>query len=239
MQRSAPPPAAQPESPPSQDALEGGRLLANVGHELRTPLNSILGFAQLLAQDPEGRLGERERRYLGHLTSSARQLQAMIADLLDLARLQAGHALPLETADFSLAEVVEEALARVEPQALARGLRTSALLAPGLLVHGDRARTLQILLNLLGTAVRLTPEGGRITVSSYLHGGEVGVSVADTGIGLPDDRVEDAFGELGLAVSRRLARLMGGDLRVRTRSGSGSVLTLALPAGAGLRAPSA
>ena len=219
------------------------QFLSGVSHELRTPLNSILGFAQLLGSSQFGPLNERQRRYVDHIAASSRLLLAIINDLLDLARIDAGRLNP-EVEVVALAEVVEEAVSSLVPIFGASSITTTVEIDPSLLGLADRRRTLQIFLNLLGNAAKFTPSGGSIRVSGRAKRRYVEVRVQDTGAGIPRrhlNRIFDEFAQvdaaragellgsgLGLPLSRRLARSMGGDLRVSSDR-HGSIFTLCLP----------
>lgn len=218
------------------------RFLATVSHEFRTPLNGILGMADLLEDtglDPE------QASYLRALRTSGDTLLSLVDELLDFARLEAGR-LDLAEERFEvgfLAETVSELMA---PRAEAKGLELASHLAPDLPSHfiGDRDRLRQILLNLVGNAIKFTHRGGvGLRLSRSPHGLEIAVS--DTGIGIPGDRLEAIFEEfeqaeteaarrqegagLGLAIVRRLAMLMGGEVRVESKVGQGSTFRVVLP----------
>ncbi|MEO5366507.1 MAG: PAS domain S-box protein [Magnetococcus sp. WYHC-3] len=214
--------------------------LANMSHEIRTPLNAILGMAELLSEDNPG---EETRRFLEVARSAGDTLMAIINDVLDLARLEADQ-LHLEEEGFDLRHLVNTTLAMVEMKARDKGLEVSCVLDDQVprRVWGDAARLQQILLNLLGNAVKFTDSG---TVTLEVTPGEeskVMFRVKDTGIGIPADRHErifDRFAPLddmatrrfggtgvGLAMARRLAEMMGGTLTVSSREGMGSVFQL-------------
>ena len=223
--------------------------LANVSHELRTPLNSILGFSDLVA----GASDERVRRYGQNIAASARSLLAMINDLLDLAKIEAGRA-EVRFDKVSVADTCQTLLALMQPLADKKQLTLEGEIAPDLpIIVTDAGKLQQILYNLLSNAVKFTPSGGKVTLSASPagtggNGGgarEVAVSVADTGPGIPEadqQRIFEKFyqGErsltketggtgLGLAISRELAVLIGGRLSLRSSPGHGAVFTLTLP----------
>ncbi|HEY1111805.1 MAG TPA: ATP-binding protein, partial [Opitutaceae bacterium] len=209
-----------------------GDFLAVMSHEIRTPLNAVIGFAHLLA---ESRLDEAQRGYVSTITSEGRRLSGLIDDILDITKIEEGR-LALERLPFAPVEVAQEVLRLFGPQAAQKqlDLRFEAQLAGPLLVTGDPLRFRQILVNLIGNAIKFTAQG---SVTLYLHwappGGQtphglVNVRVSDTGIGIPEEKLANLFQMfvqadssttrrfggtgLGLAICRRLVRLMGGEI---------------------------
>jgi PAS domain S-box-containing protein len=216
------------------------RLVAVVNHEVRTPLNSILGFTELLMNERAGPLNEKQMRYAGNVDAAGRHLLALINDSLDLSRMAAGK-MDLDIVDLELAPVLDLAAGQVQPLVDSRGLEIRVDAGGRLRVRGDRRRLLQVLWNLLSNAIRHTPTGGVITISARAAGEVVEISVSDTGIGIAAAEQERIFEEyaqvegqadgtgLGLPVSRRLAKLMKGDIRVASEVGAGSTFTITLP----------
>lgn len=219
--------------------------LATVSHELKTPLNAIIGFADILASGHHGPLSDRQRDYVARLGAAGQQLLTLISDLIDTARVDAG-TLALNDAEFDARTLVDETLAQVRPLAAARGHTLAAVPVPApLILCQDRGRVRQVLLNLLANAIKFTPDGGRLEVAAAAAGDGVALSVRDNGIGIPpadQARIFEDFVQLdsslhrrhegtgiGLALSRRLARMMGGDLTVASAPGAGSCFTLRLP----------
>jgi signal transduction histidine kinase len=219
--------------------------LANMSHELRTPLNAILGFSQVLRERLFGEINEKQAEYLDDILSSGHHLLALINDVLDLSKVEAGQ-VELEVAPFSLREALERGVVMVRERAMRDGVEV-ALAAENELdvVDGDERRIRQVIFNLLSNAVKFTPAGGVVGVSAAQVNGEVRVSVADTGPGLaPEDheRIFDEFqqadagveqGEgtgLGLALSKRLVELHGGRIWVDSEVGRGSTFVFTLPA---------
>ena len=235
-----------------------GEFLAVMSHELRTPLNAILGYADILDLGLGGTLTEPQRQQLSRITASGHHLLGLVNEILDLAKLEAGR-LAVRHERFRAADAAESALVVAQPTVEGAGLTVTRDYAPDdpLCYEGDDHRVRQILVNLLSNAVKFTPAGGRITVGvdrrdqadaeARVHGdgGWVRFRVEDTGIGVPGERLDAIFAPfvqmqqgrtrprdgsgLGLTVSRRLARLMGGDLTVRSTPGEGSTFSLWLP----------
>jgi len=237
-------------------SVEKSRFLATMSHEIRTPINAIVGYTDLLDLGLPGPLNEAQRAYLDRVRSSSRHLLTLVEDVLDFARVEAGR-LTVHAEQNRVADTVEAAIGLVRPQAEAAGIPVEGACEPDVKYWADERRVRQILVNLLGNAVKFTPAGGRIVVTceptdaapetEIRHAGAFTcIRVEDTGIGIPADRLGAVFepfvqvddqltrmhegSGLGLAISRRLARLMGGDLTAWSRVGSGSTFTLWLPA---------
>ena len=219
--------------------------LATMSHELRTPLNAIGGYADLILAEIRGPITEAQRSDLQRINRSQRHLLAVINDILNFAKVEAGR-LQLNLADVSMNEVLGELESLVAPQLLEKQLTYRyECCDPKYMAHADPERLQQILLNLLSNAVKFTPEGGSITVTCNARPTEMCVRVADTGVGLPEDKVQSVFepfvqldrGQtrdmrgtgLGLAISRDLARAMAGDLVVESTSSQGTTFALTLP----------
>lgn len=228
------------------------RFLATVSHEFRTPLNGILGMADLLTDTgPDA----EQATYVAALRTSGEALLALVDDILDFAKVEAGK-LELLEEPFDPVQLVETAAELMAPRAQAKGIELAAHIAPDLPARlvGDRDRLRQILLNLVGNAVKFTEAGG-VGLSLARAGDGLEITVADTGPGIPADRLDTIFGEfeqldhgaaagqagtgLGLAIVRRLARLMGGEVRAESRLGEGAIFRVALPLVAALDAPAA
>ncbi len=216
------------------------RFLANMSHEIRTPMNGVLGVAELLA---DTRLSVTQRDYVETILDSGRMLLEIINDILDLAKLQSGKA-TLESRTFALGAAVEGVLRILGPAAAKKGLEVRLVMPPDVAVRGDEGKLRQILLNLIGNALKFTREGSvTVTVRPPLIGADVlEVDVADTGIGIAPDRIGrifDSFSQadngisrqfggtgLGLTICSMLAEQMGGGISVHSEIGHGSVFTL-------------
>jgi signal transduction histidine kinase len=220
-----------------------GRFLANMSHELRTPLNAIIGFTRLVSRNADG-LPARQVDNLSKILLSAEHLLALIEDILDLSRVEAG-AMPVDVGETNVAEVLREVTDSLEPLVERPRVRLLADVAPRLpRVLTDRDKLKQILLNLVSNAIKYTDDGS-ITVRADAAGGRLRVGVSDTGLGIPEGELGRVFDEfhraetngarsrsgtgLGLPISRRLARALGGDITVESRLGVGSTFTLDLP----------
>jgi signal transduction histidine kinase len=218
--------------------------LANMSHELRTPLNSIIGFSGVLQQGLAGPLDDEQLEQIGMINTSGRRLLELVNDILDLASIEAGRArMALE--EFDVGGAAAAAVELVRPLADAKDLSIEYTVAADVGgMYSDPRRVGQILVNLLGNAVKFTPEGG-VTLEARRDGGRVTFVVTDTGLGVPHELKDRVFEEyfqvndasngkpwgtgLGLSLSRRLARLLGGDLELTRSSASGSAFTLWLP----------
>ena len=217
--------------------------LANMSHEIRTPLNGVLGMARIGHRDSAQ--GSGAHVAFGRILESSEHLLNVINDILDFSKIEAGK-MPLETRPFRLDGVVSESMDWIAETARAKGLALASELPEALSgwVLGDPLRLRQILLNLLSNAVKFTPSG-QVALSATRTGDQVSIRIADTGIGMTSDQVsrlftafEQADGSttrrfggtgLGLVISRRLARLMGGDIGVESQPAQGSSFTVTLP----------
>ena len=220
--------------------------LATMSHELRTPLNAIRGYADLLGLEMYGPITEAQRAALARIGASERHLLGLITELLDYARIESGRA-QFEIADIALDVVLREAVALVEPQLRGKGLvfEDAAPAAAGVRVRADARKVRQILLNLLSNAAKFTPPGGRLALRCERDGDHVAIEVSDSGVGIPPEQLERIFepfvqlgreraepvtgAGLGLAISRELARGMGGDLTARSEPGEGATFRVTLP----------
>jgi signal transduction histidine kinase len=219
------------------------RFLANMSHELRTPLNAILGFSQVLSAGDFGPLNDRQVRYVGHIATSGNRLLDLINDILDLSKVEAG-LLEMRMEKLDLAQLMVAGRSEIDRMAAAKGVNLLYDLAPGIWVWADPRRLQQVVLNLLTNAIKFTPAGGHVTLSTAVSAGRAHVMVDDTGIGIAaeeHDRIFDEFVQadhpasreekgtgLGLSLSRKLAELMGGTLTVLSEIGAGSRFTVEL-----------
>ncbi|VTT97883.1 signal transduction histidine kinase : PAS domain S-box OS=Singulisphaera acidiphila (strain ATCC BAA-1392 / DSM 18658 / VKM B-2454 / MOB10) GN=Sinac_7190 PE=4 SV=1: MASE1: PAS_4: PAS_9: PAS_3: HisKA: HATPase_c: Response_reg: Hpt [Gemmataceae bacterium] len=225
-----------------------GEFLANMSHEIRTPMNGIIGLTDLLLNTPTS---HDQRESLALIKSSADALLTVINDVLDFSKIEAGK-LVLDPAPFHLRDAVEDALRALAPGAHAKGLELTCAPHPDLpaAVEGDAGRLRQVLTNLVGNAIKFTEHGEVVVLVAPAgppRGGRVRFTVTDTGIGIPPDKrasIFDAFSQadssttrrfggtgLGLTISARLVRLMGGDIWVESAPGQGSRFHFEIPFG--------
>ena len=220
-----------------------------MSHELRTPLNAIIGVTEMLREDAEALMQDVEP--LDRVLGAGRHLLALINDILDLSKIEAGRMeLNLET--FALAPLIDDVAKTIEPLAAKNGNKVAVHCDAEIgMMHADQMRLRQALLNLMSNANKFTEKG---TVTIAAHQGQenghdwVTLSVADTGIGMTAEQIGKLFQEfsqassttaskyggtgLGLVISRRFCQMMGGDITVASEPGKGSVFTVRLPGGA-------
>ena len=219
------------------------RLLANMSHELRTPLNAIIGFTRIVSRNAET-LPEKQVGNLSKILVSAEHLLALIDEILDLSRVEAGE-VSLDISEANIVEVLREVTDLLEPLIDRPRVGLAVEAEAGLpRIFTDRDKLKQILLNLLSNAIKYTDDGS-IAVRAETTDGRLRIGVSDTGVGIPGDELGRIFDEfhradatsaqprsgtgLGLTISRRLARTLGGDVTVESRLGVGSTFTLDLP----------
>jgi len=233
------------------------RFLGTMSHEIRTPLNAIVGYTEFLLVGIGGPISSQQRSYVERVQTSARHLLALVSDLLDLSSIEAGR-LRVQCHPAPLRDAVHDSVAVLDSQAQQRDITISVRGDGALWYRGDPARLRQILINLLSNAVKFSEPGGRVEIdcgttteadpalADREEGAWTTVTVRDSGAGIPPEKVAtmwDAFVQgddsrtrthggsgLGLTISRRLARLMGGEITVSSEQGRGSAFTVWLPA---------
>ena len=218
--------------------------LANMSHELRTPLNAIIGFSDALRCGVIVTVEERVKSYCTDIFNAGQHLLAIVNDILDIAKIEAGH-VELVLEDIDAAELVKACLAMMSARAAA-GVELHQDGLDGLPpLSADRTRLMQVMINLLGNAVKFTPRGGSVTVAAVADQDVVRLSVTDTGIGIapePVERVTEPFYQvenavsrshggtgLGLALVREIVTLHDGRLDIRSKIGQGTTVTVTLP----------
>jgi len=227
--------------------------LATVSHELRTPLTSVIGYSEMLLEGIAGELNDEQREYVRTVMEKGDQLLQLITGILDISRMEAGE-MKIDKHPFDLDEVVSVALSTIAPHARRKKLVMSCDVPEALpLVFGDRDKIRQVLLNLLGNAIKFTPEGGRVELTAALAPllpaadsvRAVRVSVHDSGIGVPPEhqkRVFDPFFQvdnsstreyggtgLGLSIVKRLVEAHGGVVWVESETGRGATFAFTIP----------
>jgi signal transduction histidine kinase len=217
--------------------------LANMSHELRTPLNAVIGFSEVLQDRLFGDLNDKQAEYVGDIHTSGRHLLALINDILDLSKIEAGR-MELQVTRFALSDVLENAVALARERATRQGISLRLEVDPSAgAVAADERRIKQVLFNLLTNALKFTARGGHVDITARGDSDEVLIAVRDDGIGIAaadHARIFEEFQQvgqsqlqegtgLGLAVSRRFVELHGGRLWVESEPGQGSTFTFTVP----------
>jgi signal transduction histidine kinase len=220
------------------------QFLANMSHELRTPLNAILGYTELILDNIYGEMPEKARAVLERLQANGRHLLGLINDVLDLSKIEAGQ-LTLSLDEYSLSDVVHGVISAVEPLAAEKRLTFKAEVAPDLPIgHGDERRLSQVLLNLVGNAIKFTDKG-EVAIRARATNGAFTVAVRDTGPGIAGADQAKIFEEflqadssitrkkggtgLGLSIAKRIIEMHGGRIWVESEPGKGSTFYFTLP----------
>jgi len=219
------------------------QFLSTMSHELRTPLNAVLGFSDLLADERYGPLNDRQQRYVAHIHTGGKHLLKLISDILDLSKIEAGR-MELSREDVTVATAFGEVISALYPLAEKKSQALLRQVEPNIHVHADAMRFKQVLMNLVGNAIKFTPESGRIEVVARQVDDQVRMEVRDNGPGIPPDqqqRIFEAFVRLtqtgtategtglGLAITSRLVELHGSKLGIESRPGEGTCFYFSLP----------
>ncbi len=218
--------------------------LANMSHELRTPLNSIIGFSDLLLTGNFGELNDKQIRFASNISNSGKDLLNIINDILDLSKIEAGKVI-LNYEDVSLRQTVDEIVKTLTPLSSKKDQSLEASHIEDVVIQADKGKLKQILLNLIGNAIKFTPSGGSINISSYLKDDMANIQIKDTGIGIsPEDQKKlfEPFKQLdsnlsrehtgtglGLSLVKKLVELHNGTVSVESEVEKGSAFTVSLP----------
>lgn len=238
------------------------QFLANTSHELRTPLNAIIGFSELLQNPRAGELSDKQQRYVGHVHNSGKRLLTIINDLLDISKIEAGM-MEIHETTFNPIELTHRLISELKPLAKAKKIKLSLVesIDHSLIIQSDQDKLQQILVNLLGNAIKFTPDGGKIEIGIALdnetsQGNESNLSyyIKDNGIGIPPEDQEKIFTPftqssggldrahggtgLGLSLAKYMIQLLGGTIQLKSKPDKGSTFSIELPviANAGLPA---
>jgi signal transduction histidine kinase len=228
----------------ARHALEQLRadFLSMITHDIKAPLTVILGYTEMLT-DAEGRSADIPADILGHIRESGEKIHALVNNFLDMSRIESGR-LVLDRRPVDLSEVVAHAIDQHAWSARRRGLDLSLDAKPPLSVVADEAQMERVITNLIGNAIKYTPEGGTIRVTTARRNGNVAVAVRDTGRGIPADELPHLFEKyrrvrekhrtegtgLGLFIAKTIVEAHGGEIEVESAPGAGSTFTLLLPA---------
>lgn len=218
--------------------------LANMSHELRTPLNSIIGFSDLLLDGIAGELNEKQVQYAGNISNSGKHLLTIINDILDLSKIEAGE-MSLLYEEVSVKEMVDEVVTVFTPISSKNDLSLESPHLENIIIQADKSKLKQILFNLIGNAIKFTPAGGHVSISSYQSDGMLSIRVKDTGIGIsredqqklfePFKQLDSALSRkydgtgLGLSLVKKLAAMHNGTVSVESEVNKGSTVTVSLP----------
>jgi two-component system cell cycle sensor histidine kinase PleC len=225
--------------------LAKSEFLANMSHELRTPLNAIIGFSDIMKSGMFGEIGDpRYEEYVRDIHQSGHYLLGVINDILDMSKIEAGR-FSLDPEPIDLCPLITEAVRVVAVSAEAKNIDVTTQIEACIEVNADRRAIKQILLNLLSNAVKFTGKNGRINVRARRTGGALAMTIEDTGCGIPRkalrklgqpfEQVQNQFTKshagsgLGLAISRSLTELHGGALKIRSREGVGTIVSIRIP----------
>ncbi len=218
--------------------------LASMSHELRTPLHTIIGFAELLAEELQGPLNDKQKRFIGHIHKDSLHLLELINDILDLSKIESGR-IALRPEAFDFQTVVHESVATVQGLADSKHLNIITKIDVPTALVADRLRIKQVLVNLLSNAVKFTPDNGRIVVEAKVLDGKLHANVTDDGVGIPPSEHASIFDKfhqvgattkgvregtgLGLAITKHLVEEHGGAISVDSAPGKGSRFAFVIP----------
>ncbi len=225
--------------------------LASMSHELRTPLHTIIGFSELLGEQLQGPLNDKQLRFINHIHRDSLHLLELINDILDLSKIESGR-LELRPEVFTFADVVKDSLNSVRTLANTKSIKLESSVNVPEAVEADRLRVKQILVNLLSNAVKFTPDRGHVNLTASSGPDFVTVSVTDTGVGIPREEQQAVFDKfhqvgnttkgvregtgLGLAITKNLVESHGGAIELESEPGRGTRFTFTLPLRQGQKA---
>jgi PAS domain S-box-containing protein len=218
--------------------------LTVMSHELRTPLNAIIGFSQLISSNKSGNLDEKEIKYSSNILKSGNHLLGLINDILDLSKVRSGR-MELSPETVDVGKICDEIKPVIQTQATKKGIAIDYNCEVDTDIKVDKIKFIQIMHNLLSNAVKYTPENGNISINAALVTDNLQVSVADTGIGIPEDKIEKVFDPfnqvdssstrkyegtgLGLALVKEYVEMHGGEIWVESEVGKGSIFIFTIP----------
>lgn len=226
------------------DILKSG-FLANMSHELRTPLNSIIGFSQMLHDEVMGQVNDQQKRYLSNVLNSSKQLELLIGDILDLAKIESGKA-EVHIEEFDVKEIISNILIELGEIAEQKQINVKVNLqtCPNT-IKADRMKIKQVMYNLLSNAIKFTPNNGNIEIGCHRNNGNNVFSVSDTGIGIREEDIDKIFSSfeqadasytktyqgtgLGLALVKFIVQMHGGTVNVESTLGKGSTFMFTIP----------
>jgi DNA-binding response OmpR family regulator/anti-sigma regulatory factor (Ser/Thr protein kinase) len=228
-----------------QESQFKSRFLAGMSHELRTPLNAIIGFSEMLERELYGSLNPKQKKSVGYVVTSGRHLLALINDILDLAKIEAGRA-DVQREWVALATLIDTVQGVVAPLVSQQGVQLEVEVhdPDGQPIHVDPTRIKQVLYNLLSNAIKFTPRGGQVRLMASTSEDHVEIAVSDTGVGISAENMPRLFREferletganrpegtgLGLVLTRRFVDLHGGTIGVKSERGQGTTFTVRLP----------
>lgn len=226
-----------------EEFRQKNRFIASLSHELKTPLTSIIGFTEILLEDDDNPLTAQQRTLLSKVSRSSERLLTMINDLLDLSKMGSGR-MTVNISNVDISTLISEVLDTMQPLVRDKDIVLSSEIADGLpVMRTDEQKLCQILVNLISNGIKFTPSG-TVQVTAAMAGGNIQISVTDTGIGIRRadfNRIFEEFSQvdthrarrngtgLGLAITRRLVHLLGGDIRLSSKFGHGSTFIVTLP----------
>jgi signal transduction histidine kinase len=218
--------------------------LASMSHELRTPLHTVIGFSELLLEEIEGPLNDKQKRFIGHIHKDSMHLLELINDVLDLSKIEAGR-LELRREPFDVAAAIEDVLGSIRSLGSAKAMQLTTSVSVPSALYADRVRFKQVIYNLLSNAVKFTPQGGKIHVNARVLDGFLQITVTDNGIGIAKEQHASVFDKfhqvgattkgvregtgLGLAITKHLVEQHGGRISLESEPGKGSCFTITVP----------